>query len=145
MRSHSGHLADAPEVPEVATGNAELPRDPLGGHRIGDGVTRGLLVDLHVQAAIDHVIGMNACAPMANASSVPLSDTDRQMFELLIASWLEGRSGEVRRQKRRLAASVALDAAEMLVHGVALRAPKVLASEAFATEVTDLIVRYLAK
>jgi AcrR family transcriptional regulator len=44
-----------------------------------------------------------------------------------------------------LAAAVALDVAGALIHGVALRAPERLADEEFAVEVTDLLVRYLAK
>jgi hypothetical protein len=39
---------------------------------------------------------------------------------------------------------MALDVAEGLIHGVALRDPEQLTRDEFATEVTDLIVRYLA-
>jgi hypothetical protein len=43
-----------------------------------------------------------------------------------------------------MAAAVAMDAAEALIHGAAVRTPERLADQAFATEVTDLLVRYLA-
>jgi hypothetical protein len=44
-----------------------------------------------------------------------------------------------------IAAAVALDVAESLVHGVAVRAPERLADDEFAAEVTDVLVRYLAR
>jgi len=40
---------------------------------------------------------------------------------------------------------MALDVAEALVHGVALRAPERLADDDFAAELTDLLVRYLVE
>ena len=61
------------------------------------------------------------------------------------AGWLEARAGEVRRPNRPLAAAVALDAAEALIHGAALRTPERLRDKEFAAEVTDLLVRYLVE
>jgi hypothetical protein len=78
-------------------------------------------------------------------SAAGLGDGERQLLHQLAASWLEARRDEVRRPDRALAAAVALDAAEALVHGVALRAPERLADDAFAAEVTDMLVRYLAR
>jgi AcrR family transcriptional regulator len=78
-------------------------------------------------------------------SAAGLDDTERRLLHQVAASWLESRRDEVRRPNRALAAVVALDVAEALVHGVALRNPEQLADDAFTSEVTDLLVRYLAK
>jgi AcrR family transcriptional regulator len=80
-----------------------------------------------------------------NAVSEGITTAERRLLHQLTASWLEARRDEVRRPNRALAAAVALDVAEALIHGVALRAPERLADEEFAVEVTDLLVRYLAK
>jgi hypothetical protein len=61
------------------------------------------------------------------------------------ATWLEARREEVRRPNLGLAATVVLDAAEALVHGVALREPERLADGELAAEITELLVRYLVK
>ena len=74
-----------------------------------------------------------------------IGDTDRRLMHQLAAGWLESRRDDVRRPDRALAAAVALDAAESLIHGMALRDPERLADAAFAGEVTDLLVRYLAR
>jgi AcrR family transcriptional regulator len=78
-------------------------------------------------------------------SAAGIGDAERRLFHQLAASWLDARRQEVRRPNRALAAATALDAAESLIHGVALRAPEQLARDDFAAEVTDLLVRYLAK
>jgi AcrR family transcriptional regulator len=78
-------------------------------------------------------------------SSAGIDDGERRMLHQLAASWLEARRSEVRPTNRALAAEVALDVVESLIHGVALRAPKRLGEGAFVAEVTDLLVRYLAK
>ena len=49
------------------------------------------------------------------------------------------------RPNHALAAAVALESVEALIHGVALREPQRFAEEEFAAEVTDLLVRYLAR
>jgi hypothetical protein len=67
------------------------------------------------------------------------------LLHQLVATWLEVRRDDVRRPDRDLAAALALDAAESLIHGVALRSPERLGDQAFADEVTDLLVRYLAR
>lgn len=78
-------------------------------------------------------------------SAAGIGDGERRLLHQLAASWLEARRDEVRPANRALAAEVALDAAESLIHGVALRAPERLRDDTFAAEVTDLLVRYLAK
>jgi AcrR family transcriptional regulator len=78
-------------------------------------------------------------------SAAGIGDPERRLLHRLAAGWLEARRDVVRRPDRALAAAVAVDAAEALVHGVALRAPERLEDEAFAAEVTDLLVRYLAE
>ena len=78
-------------------------------------------------------------------SAAGIGDAERRLFHQLTASWLEARRDEVRRPDRVLAAALAIDAGETLVHGVALRSPERLADDAFADEVTDLLVRYLAR
>jgi len=77
-------------------------------------------------------------------SAAGLGDGERRLLHQLAASWLEARRDDVRRPDRALAAAIALDAVESLVHGVALRTPERLDDEAFAVEVSDLLVRYLA-
>ncbi len=78
-------------------------------------------------------------------SAAGMDDTERRLLHQVAVSWLEARRDEVRRPDRALAAAVALDVAEALVHGVALRNPERLADDEFTGEVTDLLVRYLAK
>jgi AcrR family transcriptional regulator len=78
-------------------------------------------------------------------SAAGIGDAERRFFHHLAASWLDARRDEVRRPNRSLAAATALDVAESLIHGVALRAPEQLGDDAFAAEVTDLLVRYLAR
>ena len=75
----------------------------------------------------------------------PNEDPERRLLQQVAASWLEARRDEIRRPDRVLAAAIALDTAEALIHGVALRSPERLADDEFAAEVTDLLVRYLAK
>jgi AcrR family transcriptional regulator len=70
---------------------------------------------------------------------------ERRMLHQIATSWLEAHASEVRRANRPLAAAVAMDAVEALIHGAALRAPERLRDEEFAAEVTDLLVRYLVK
>lgn len=78
-------------------------------------------------------------------SAAGVGDDERRLFHQLATSWLDARRDEVRRPDRALAALVALDAAEALIHGVAMREPERLDTPAFAAEVTDLLVRYLAR
>jgi len=93
-----------------------------------------------VQALID----VHAEDPgLHNAVSAGVEASDRRLLHQLAASWLEARRDEVRRPNRAMAAAVAMDAAEALIHGAALRSPALLADAAFAAEVTDLLVRYL--
>jgi AcrR family transcriptional regulator len=76
-------------------------------------------------------------------SAAGVEASERRLLHQLAASWLEARRDEVRRPNRAMAAAVAMDAAEALIHGAALRTPQLLADEAFSAEVTDLLVRYL--
>jgi len=76
-------------------------------------------------------------------SAAGVGDTERRMFHQLVASWLDARPEKIRRPERALAATMALDVAEAVIHGVALRAPERLADDDLAVELTDLLVRYL--
>lgn len=78
-------------------------------------------------------------------STAGLEVSERRLLQQVAASWLETRRDEVRRPNRALAAAVALDTAESLIHGIALREPERLADDALAVELTDLLVRYLVK
>jgi AcrR family transcriptional regulator len=80
-----------------------------------------------------------------NAISAGMEDGERRMLEQVVATWLAARADDVRRPDLALAATVALDAAEALVHGVAQREPERLTQEDFIAEVSDLLVRYLVK
>ncbi|WP_394824514.1 TetR/AcrR family transcriptional regulator [Pendulispora albinea] len=74
-----------------------------------------------------------------------VQDGERRLLHQLAASWLQARRGEVRSTNLALAAEIALDAAESLVHGAALRTPERLANPEFAKEVIDLLRRYLSR
>jgi AcrR family transcriptional regulator len=113
-----------------------LARD-LDGLRLRDAIARCVreLIALHAEDPRLH----NA------VSAAGIAAGDRRLLHQLAASWLDARRREVRRPDRPLAAAIALDAAESLIHGVALREPERLAGDAFATEVTDLLVRYLVR
>ena len=110
----------------------------------------GTMASLPLAAAVGQwvraLVAIHAEDPgLHNAVSVAgIDGGERRLFHQFAASWLEARSNEVRRPNRPLAATIALDAAESLIHGVALRHPKRL-DEEFAAEVTDLLTRYLAK
>jgi AcrR family transcriptional regulator len=100
-----------------------------------------------VERCVRALIALHAEDPgLHNAvSTAGVSDGERRLLHQLTASWLDARRDEIRRPDRALAAAMALDVAEALIHGVALRDPDQLGREEFAAEVTDLIVRYLAK
>jgi AcrR family transcriptional regulator len=76
-------------------------------------------------------------------SAAGIDVAERRLLQQLAASWLEARRDEVRPANLPLAAEIALDTAESLVHGTAVRDPDRLADPAFADEVIDLITRYL--
>lgn len=111
----------------------------------------GFIAALPLDQAVDHcvrgLIAIHAEDPgLHNAvSAAGIEGHERRLLHQVAASWLEARRDEIRRPNRALAAAVALDAAEALIHGVALRSPERLADDEFAVEVTDLLVRYLAK
>jgi hypothetical protein len=63
-------------------------------------------------------------------SAAGVGDGERRLLQQLAASWLEARRDEGRPANLALAAEIALDTAESLVHGVALRAPDRLANPA---------------
>ena len=111
----------------------------------------GLVATLPLEEAVERcvraLIAIHAEDPgLHNAvSSAGLDDTERRLLHQVAASWLEARRDEIRRPDRTLAATIALDAAEALIHGVALRSPERLGDDDFAAEVTDLLVRYLAR
>jgi AcrR family transcriptional regulator len=100
-----------------------------------------------VERCVRALIALHAEDPgLHNAvSAAGIGDAERRMLHQLAAGWLAARRDEIRRPDLMLAAAVALDVGEALVHGVALREPERLADAAFAAEVTDLLVRYLAK
>jgi len=60
-------------------------------------------------------------------------------------AYLEAHRSEIRPTNRELAARIALEVLEALTHGVALRAPELLADEEYAQELTQLLLRYLEK
>ena len=80
-----------------------------------------------------------------NAVSAGLPESERTLIEQIVASYLEAHRHEMRRPDLPLAAAVSLDVAEALIHGVALRSPERLGDDTFVMEVTDLLVRYLAR
>jgi AcrR family transcriptional regulator len=100
-----------------------------------------------VESCVRALIAIHAEDPgLHNAvSAAGIVDSERGLMHQIAASWLAARRDELRRPNVPLAAMVVLDAAEALVHGVALREPERLADEEFAAEVTDLLVRYLVK
>lgn len=113
-----------------------LTRD-LHGLPLGEAIAQcvRVLIAIHVEDPRLH----NA------VSAAGIDATERSLLDQLAATWLESRRTDVRRPNHMLAAAIALDAAESLIHGVALRTPELLANDAFADEITDLLVRYLAR
>lgn len=78
-------------------------------------------------------------------SAAGIAEPERRLLHQVAASWLDAHRDEVRRPDRALAAAVALDVVEGIIHGVALRDPERLVREEFAVEVTDMLVRYLVR
>jgi len=109
----------------------------LDGLPLTDAIARVVraLIDIHAENPRLH----NA------VSAAGIDDRERRLLHQLAAAWLEARRDEVRRPNRSLAAATALDVAESLIHGVALRDPDRLADERFTEEVTDMLVRYLVR
>ena len=111
----------------------------------------GTVGTLPLREAVDRcvraLIALHAEDPGLHAavSAAGIADDERRMLHQLAASWLAARRHEIRRPNLTLAAAVVLDAAESLIHGVALREPERLTDDEFAAEVTDLLARYLAK
>jgi len=111
------------------------------------GIVAALPLEEAVAACVRQLIAIHAEDPgLHNAvSGAGLDSGERRLLHQVAAGWLEARRDEIRRPNRMLAAAIALDTAEALIHGVALRSPERLADDDFAVEVTDLLVRYLAK
>jgi AcrR family transcriptional regulator len=78
-------------------------------------------------------------------SAAGIAEPERRLLHQVAASWLDAHRDEVRRPDRTLAAAVALDVVEGIIHGVALRDPARLVRDEFAVEVTDMLVRYLVR
>jgi AcrR family transcriptional regulator len=78
-------------------------------------------------------------------SAAGIAEPERRLLHQVAASWLDAHRDEVRRPDRALAATVALDVVEGIIHGVALRDPALLVRDEFAVEVTDMLVRYLVR
>ena len=98
-----------------------------------------------IDCCVRALVALHADDPgLHNAvSAAGLGNAERRMFHQLVASWLDARPEKIRRPQRALAATMALDVAESVIHGVALRAPERLADDDFAAELTDLLARYL--
>jgi len=84
-------------------------------------------------------------ARLHNAVSSETRDEERPMLEQIIASYLAAHCDEVRRPNLQLAAAVSLQVAEALVHETAVRDAARLGDDEFVAEVTDVLVRYLAR
>ncbi|MCW5893453.1 MAG: TetR/AcrR family transcriptional regulator [bacterium] len=112
---------------------------------VGEAVTLPLAAT--IARGVRTLIALHAEDPgLHNAVSAGgLAETERRLLHQVAAGWLEAHRDEVRRPDRALAAAVALDVAEGIVHGVALRDPDRLARDDFAAEVIDLLVRYLVR
>ncbi len=78
-------------------------------------------------------------------SAAGIAEPERRLLHQVAASWLDAHRDEVRRPDHALAAAVALDVMEGIIHGVALRDPERLVRDEFAVEVTDMLVRYLVR
>lgn len=109
----------------------------LDGLPLGEAIARCVRALIAVHAEDPHL--HNA------VSSAGIGEAERHLMHQLAATWLEVRRDEVRRPNRAVAAAMAVDTAESLIHGIALRAPERLADARFADELTDLLSRYLVR
>lgn len=109
----------------------------VGSMQVADAVGHfvRLLIEIHAENPGLH----NA------VSTGGIEASERRLLRQVAASWLEAHGDEVRRPDRALAAAIALDTAESLIHGIALREPERLAEPGLAAEITDLLVRYLVE
>lgn len=98
-----------------------------------------------VPAFVRFIVEMHLEEPRLHnelAASVP--DTQRRLLGDFTRAYLEAHRDEIRPKDLDLAAYVALEAGEALIHGTALREPERLGDERFLEEVADLMLRYLA-
>lgn len=109
------------------------------------GEMSGLSLEAAIARCVHTLIDLHREDPALHAavSAAGVEDGERRLLQQLAASWLEARREEVRPRRRALAAEIAVDAAESLIHGASLRSPERLSDKAFANELIDLLTRYL--
>jgi AcrR family transcriptional regulator len=92
------------------------------------------------------MIGLHAEDPkLHNELSAEIPDSQHETLRAFALVYLEAHRDEVRRENLELAAQVALEAGEALIHRTALHEPERLRDERFVGEVCDLLLRYLAR
>lgn len=98
-----------------------------------------------VPAFVQFIVEMHAEDPrLHNELAAAVPDAQRRLLGDFTRAYLEAHREEVRPKDLDLAAYVALEAGEALVHGTALREPDRLRDPRFLDEVADLMIRYLA-
>lgn len=93
-----------------------------------------LLVEIHAEDPHLH-----------NELGAELPEEDRSPAVAMVARYLEEHAAEIRRPDPLLAARIAMQTGEALVHETALRTPELLHDPAFVAEIADLLVRYLVR
>ncbi len=95
---------------------------------------------------IRFMVGIHAENPgLHNELAEQIPDAEHQYLHEFVLAYLEAHRDEVRPEDLELATYIALEVGEALIHGTALRMPERLEDERFAEEISDLLLRYLAK
>jgi AcrR family transcriptional regulator len=131
------HLAEAMAV--VGGRIRELATAPLGP-AVRELV--GLMIELHRHDPELHRVFMEQ-VPRENGVD-RLQEIDAQVTAL-VQSYLELRKDELRVRDVALASILVVETVEALTHGAVLFRPDLLHHPGFADQLTDLVVRYLAK
>jgi AcrR family transcriptional regulator len=100
------------------------------------------IVDLLIAHHRENLCLHNALA--AGAEDDLHEELQQRWLETVVA-WLDVHAHEIRPANHVLAARIALEAVEALTHGVALRSPELLGDDEYASELTELLVGYLAR
>ena len=98
-----------------------------------------------VRAFVHFLIEIHAENPrLHNEVAAEIPDSEQELVRHFAQNYFESHRDEIRPIDLELATYILMEAGEALIHGTALRDPNRLVDDAFAEEVCQLFLRYLA-